>query len=201
MQLERISWGSKDLQLVACATALLVAFTAGCGSDGEGASANRSTELEQQLERLREVAITYQDVNAATAAGYVPLSECTEAPGMGGMGMHYGNPSKIMAPADPADPPILLYVPDSGALRLAGVEFLVPLVVDGAPYMGSEQSPPPQGFTPATPPEIFQGHAFDGPMPGHDETMPWHYDQHVWLFEENPSGMFAAWNPKVSCAQ
>jgi hypothetical protein len=36
-------------------------------------------------------------------------------------------------------------------------------------------------------------------MPGHNPSMPWHYDQHVWLFETNPSGLFAPFNPALSC--
>jgi hypothetical protein len=26
-----------------------------------------------------------------------------------------------------------------------------------------------------------------------------HYDLHVWIWRENPSGTFAQWNPKVEC--
>jgi hypothetical protein len=26
-----------------------------------------------------------------------------------------------------------------------------------------------------------------------------HYDRHVWLFRENPNGVFAQFNPNVSC--
>jgi hypothetical protein len=29
--------------------------------------------------------------------------------------------------------------------------------------------------------------------------MPVHYDLHVWLFDSNPAGVFAAWNPSVDC--
>jgi hypothetical protein len=36
-------------------------------------------------------------------------------------------------------------------------------------------------------------------MPGHNPTMPVHYDVHVWLFQENPSGFFAPFNPNLSC--
>jgi hypothetical protein len=41
--------------------------------------------------------------------------------------------------------------------------------------------------------------AFDGPMAGHSPTMPTHYDLHVWVHRRNPSGMFASYNPHVSC--
>jgi len=35
-------------------------------------------------------------------------------------------------------------------------------------------------------------------MPGHD-AMPVHYDLHVWVAERNPSGLFAPFNPTLSC--
>ena len=40
---------------------------------------------------------------------------------------------------------------------------------------------------------------FDGPMFGHEPGMPVHYDLHVWLYRHNPAGLFAMWNPRVSC--
>jgi hypothetical protein len=43
------------------------------------------------------------------------------------------------------------------------------------------------------------GRPFDGPMTGHDPGMPVHYDLHVWLYDSNPAGVFAPWNPSVSC--
>jgi hypothetical protein len=26
-----------------------------------------------------------------------------------------------------------------------------------------------------------------------------HYDRHVWVFRDNPNGVFAQYNPKVTC--
>jgi hypothetical protein len=185
------------------AIAALSAFALACGSDDDSndGSNGQNDPVEQQLDTLRGAAQMYQNVEAATGAGYVPISECVAEPTMGGMGIHYGHPAKMMAPPDPADPQILLYAPDGAGLRLVAVEFFVPVMVNGAPHMGDEATPPPQGFEPAVPPELFQGHPFDGPMPGHEEEMPWHYDQHLWLFEENPSGMFAAFNSNISCPE
>ncbi|HUG65708.1 MAG TPA: hypothetical protein VMK83_10860 [Gaiellaceae bacterium] len=48
-------------------------------------------------------------------------------------------------------------------------------------------------------PSLF-GRAFDGPMPGHNPFMPVHYDLHVWVAEHNPSGVFALFNPALSCS-
>ena len=39
-------------------------------------------------------------------------------------------------------------------------------------------------------------------MAGHQPLMPAelkHYDLHVWLFKDNPKGVFSAVNPAVSC--
>ena len=47
-------------------------------------------------------------------------------------------------------------------------------------------------------PSLF-GRAFEGPMPGHGPVMPVHYDMHAWVAEENPSGLFALFNPALSC--
>ena len=29
--------------------------------------------------------------------------------------------------------------------------------------------------------------------------MPWHVDLHVWTHVANPAGVFASWNPNVTC--
>lgn len=39
--------------------------------------------------------------------------------------------------------------------------------------------------------------AFLGSVPG--STPAEHYELHVWLWRNNPLGMFAPYNPKVSC--
>ncbi len=43
------------------------------------------------------------------------------------------------------------------------------------------------------------GHTFQGPMPGHEPGMPWHYDLHVWVWSKNPSGDFAQFNSSLAC--
>ena len=50
-------------------------------------------------------------------------------------------------------------------------------------------------------PRLF-GQPFKGPMEGHEPLLPkklHHYDFHVWLFEENPAGLFNGTNPNVKC--
>jgi len=103
------------------------------------------------------------------------------------MGFHYVDFSRIGDPAiDPLHPEVLLYAPGpSGRVQLVGVEYLK---IDADGSLLTDDDRPHLGDV-----------AFNGPMPGHTDQMPVHYDLHVWLYEENPNGMFAPWNPRVSC--
>jgi hypothetical protein len=50
-------------------------------------------------------------------------------------------------------------------------------------------------------PQIF-GRTLDGPMDGHPPIMPAslrHWDLHVWLWKENPAGVFSPTNPAMRC--
>ncbi len=101
------------------------------------------------------------------------------------MGIHFLNPALITPTPDPMHPQILLYEPVDGTMKLVGAEWFVP-VSTGA----------------KKPPELF-GHKFWGPMEGHFPLMPdtlVHYDLHVWLFKDNPEGLFAPTNPAVKCS-
>ena len=50
----------------------------------------------------------------------------------------------------------------------------------------------------ATPPSLF-GQAFDLTLAGNRYGLPDFYSLHAWLWDPNPSGMFAEWNPRVTC--
>lgn len=45
-------------------------------------------------------------------------------------------------------------------------------------------------------PSLF-GRSFDGPVESRTGRLPRHYYLHVWLFRENPDGLFARYNPAV----
>ena len=102
------------------------------------------------------------------------------------MGIHAINPALMADPAiDPRRPEMLLYIPDKhGKLRLVGVEY----------WKRADQ------VTAGDPPSLF-GVTFEGPMPGHGPpgAMPVHYDLHVWLWADNPLGLFAQFNPNLAC--
>ena len=146
----------------------------------------RSPEaVRRQLETVERVTDRFESVDAATARGYVQGSPCESSP-QGGMGFHYINPAAIRDPKlDPLKPEVLLYEQRTGGLQLIGVEYM---------KVDSDQGLTTDGDRP-----MLFGRAFDGPMLGHSPGMPIHYDLHVWLQKRNPSGMFAQWNPEVSC--
>ncbi len=140
------------------------------------------------LAALKKSLSPYQDVDRALADGFVPVSPCTES-SEGGMGFHYLNPARAMAPVDPAEPAILLYAPtmdgDPDGRRLVGAEWFQ---ADADQQLATDEDRP-----------SLWGRPFEGPMPGHDPGMPVHYDLHVWLYDSNPAGVFASWNPSVTC--
>ena len=179
---------------------------------GTGALAHPHS-AEPTLDQVRAATAKYQDVKAAIADGYVrdPMDECVTAasigypPASGAMGIHYARDDLlgITGPPNPRvtgtgtytdfnKPAILLYEPQpDGSLKLVAVENLVfekawnashksPPTFQGVPYNRMADNP-------ATP--VDEGHMF----------MP-HFDRHVWLYRDNPNGMFAQFNPNVSCA-
>jgi hypothetical protein len=143
----------------------------------------------------------YHSVTQASKAGYSMAGEpCVSAP-PGTMGIHAVNFALAGdLDIDAARPEILLYLPTGdGDLELIGVEYFAAALANSAagpiPWFGAE--PPAAGwFNPA--PSVL-GQTFDGPMPGHNPNMPWHYDLHAWLYEDNPAGTFAMFNPALSC--
>ncbi|MFF9211450.1 MULTISPECIES: hypothetical protein [unclassified Streptomyces] len=142
-------------------------------------SAEPGPALQGQLARTYEATAKYGYLPNALADGYE--AHLCLARDQGGMGYHYFNPS-LFGSLDPAKPAGLLYEDDGrGGRRLVGVEWVVPT----ADAQGKR-------------PQIF-GQDFQGPMAGHYPGMPRHYDLHAWLYKPNRNGLFAQWNPDVSC--
>ena len=142
----------------------------------------------RDLARVRQATEKYHDVKVALADGFIRTPACVASPD-GGMGIHFINPARLMDPAENIlEPEILLYVEKDGELKLVGVEYFYGI---GAP---DTHIPDP---APAAP-TLF-GRPFDGPMDAHEPGQPPHYDLHVWVWQANPSGMFAPFNPNVKC--
>lgn len=161
--------------------AVVLAFTLAACSD----SATEPTP--DDIELMRSATEAYHDVQAALDAGFVPLSECVAGPD-GGMGFHYGMPSRLQdAVIEASEPEVLLYAPDgNGGLELVGVEFMM----HQDAWTGAGNTTPP----------TIAGQTFAAPNPNHpDEMIRPFYTLHVWVWEENPRGMFAPFNPSVTC--
>ena len=104
------------------------------------------------------------------------------------MGYHYVNPVNAQdLVIDASRPEALLYEPTGdGGVRLVGAEFLV----HGDGWDAANQGSPP----------TFAGVEFDPPTDRTAAAPPGpFYTLHVWLWKDNPSGMFAPFNPRVSC--
>ncbi len=172
-----------------------------------------ATAQEPTLEQVRAQTERFQDVNVALAEGYIrdPGNICDTAEMMGrpaalgAMGIHYFRPDMlgITAPPNPRvdgtgthtdfnRPAILIYEPQAdGSVRLVAVENLV----FARAWHAAGNSAPPS----------FQGVPWDSmsddPATRIDEAHNFepHYDRHVWLYRDNPNGMFAQFNPNVSC--
>ncbi|MDX2260116.1 MAG: hypothetical protein SFU84_00285 [Gemmatimonadales bacterium] len=162
-------------------------------------------EAAKALAAMRNATAAFHDVDAAIAAGYADPSgiPCAASPA-GTMGVHAARGSAIDGVVVPNEPEVLLYLPKKGGgFKLVGVEYLVPAMVrnttTNAVTPWFSQDPWGAGYTLVTPPPSVFGQTFEGPMPGHEPGMPWHYDKHVWVWETNPSGMFSQWNPSISC--
>jgi hypothetical protein len=169
-------------------------------------TADATFPVAPELAAVRRATAQFHDISTAYAAGYTTQFEpCVENPGIGVMGVHARNESRMGDQRlDPLLPELLLYLPKpTGGYRLTGVEYFQIVLLrnpdtnEVAPWISPDPWPP--NFEVVTPtPQLF-GKTFDGPMPGHIPTMPWHWDLHVWIWAHNPNGMFAEWNPSLQC--
>jgi hypothetical protein len=176
------------ITLAALATA--VAMSNACGREPTVAADTRAGALaasqaglgasvNQQLASLRQATAAYHDFDQAVAAGWsAQITPCMADPTAGGMGLHYGNVALIDGSVQVNEPELLLYEPEqNGRLRLVAVEYIIPYAFHARD---------------AEPPTLF-GQEFAR----NDVFQLW--GLHAWVWKENPSGMFAAWNPTVTC--
>lgn len=135
-------------------------------------------DVNQQLAALRKVTARFHDLDQAISAGWNnQLTGCLTLEGAGGQGFHYSNPPLIDGSVSLLEPELLLYEPrGNGTLHLLGVEYIVPI----------------SAWTGAAPPSLY-GETF------HRNEALGLWVLHVWIWKPNPSGMFADWNPQVSC--
>lgn len=152
--------------------------------EAAGAPASAGTG---QLAELRKVTARFHNMETAVAAGYeTQITPCWTHHSAGAMGYHYGNTSLLNAQVDLLEPEVVMYEPQPGGhMRLVGMEYIVPLAA--WEEAGHDLDDP------ADVPELlgqkYTRHSF----------LPI-FKLHIWLWRQNPAGVFADWNPNVTCA-
>jgi hypothetical protein len=128
---------------------------------------------------IRAATAQFHSVVRANAAGYHdPGLPCFDKPGVGGggMGLHLINFSLANGTLIPTKPQSLVYEVDGDELNLVALEYLVP-------YGG-------------TAPVLF-GQTFHQAHLPTGEALPF-WALHLWIWRDNPNGMFADYNPEVA---
>ena len=194
---------NRRLSLFLLAAAAVPALGA-CGREPE-------RPAEPTLAEVKAAAERYRDVRNAIADGYTTDNKCVTAEMLGfaaingDMGLHYVRRDLLGLPAKPgtgrvrgtgtytdfSKPAMLVYEPQAdGSLELVAVENLV-----FASEWHRTREKPPQ----------FRGVNYlllkDDPTTKLDEAHNFepHYELHLWVFRDNPKGMFAPFNPTVTC--
>lgn len=139
------------------------------------------------VETVRKETTRYKDVKAAEAAGYGLFHGCVSGPQEGAMGIHYVNGDLVGdGLVNAAQPEALMYELRNGRLQIVGVEYVVL-----AEAWEAEHDEPP----------MLLGQVFNYVSAPNRYRIPAFYELHVWAWKHNPSGMFADWNPWVSCQE
>lgn len=158
-----------------------------------GASAHGHERFHGQLRDANRATERFKDVNVAIAEGYgqppapAPLHECISSfDDTGAMGYHFINGSLLDGKVDPRKPEALVYAPQAdGSLKLVALEY----VVFQADWNAKHHKKMPKLFH-----EMFM----ETDAPNRYE-IPAFFSLHVWMYEDNPAGLFAPFNRNVSC--
>jgi hypothetical protein len=136
-------------------------------------------------EMVRQVTAQFKDVRKAD--GYALLHGCVSEPQEGAMGIHFANGGLVGdGKLDVQHPEALLYEPKDGKLQLVGVEYIV--IADD--WNAHNKTPP-----------VLMGQLFNYSGAPNRFGIPAFYELHVWAWKSNSDGMFADWNPRVSCEE
>lgn len=137
------------------------------------------------LDQIRRATELFKQVDTARAEGYQPQFGCLINPAVGAMGIHYINGDIFSDPTiDPLRPEAVTYEPQpDGTFQAVGLEYFV---LQDAWREAGNTSPP-----------TLLGQEFM-PVTGFFDVPPF-YALHIWLWRENPKGMFASYNPAVTC--
>ena len=143
-------------------------------SDGPATMGQR-----QAAARVLAATARFADIAVAKAEGYSVQhpAGCAASPD-GGQGFHWLNESLVDGKTELLKPELVMYEPQAdGSMELVGVDYIIPFAQWKAPQ-----------------PPVLLGREFMRNEP----LGVWAL--HIWAPRDNPSGLFAPWNPTVSCA-
>ena len=162
-----------------------MALAAGALSFVASAQENPAVISSKLVQIVRSATDQYQDISAATAAGYGPFLGCVTGSDHGAMGIHYVNPALLNGTRDATHPQALIYEPSNGQMSLVGVEF----ILDSATWLKNNANPP-----------VLEGQTFQFVDSPNRFNIPSFFELHVWAWRSNPKGSFMDWNDNVTCA-
>ncbi|MEJ7812213.1 MAG: hypothetical protein WKG32_17500 [Gemmatimonadaceae bacterium] len=163
--------------LLFAAAAIILAAACDSPSEHEHGDGEPTAAQRQGVSQVQASLAHYQNLASAQAAGYTAQfpAGCAES-AEGAQGFHYLNEGLVDTTVELLRPELVMYEPRAdGSLQLIGVDYVVPL-------QASEQPPTLLGM----------------PFMRNEPLGVWAL--HIWAWRQNPRGMFAAWNPAVSCA-
>ena len=175
----------RTMRHIRTALAGAVVFLAAASAASAQSPAPATDRSWTQLDDLRVATAKYHDLSVTLAAGFTPFSTtggttptCFDHPGQGGMGVHYVH--DIDGTVDAMDPEAMVYeVVDPSHLRLVAVEYIVPasFVEDASGKVVNLPHVLGQDF--------------------HKNTDLGVYVLHAWVWEDNPAGVYADFNPNA----
>ena len=162
----------------ACQDAPATEQTAAAEMDHGATEVAAASGEQADLAALRQLTAGYVDIAAARAAGYTDqITPCWFHRTEGGQGYHFGRSALIDGTVSLMEPELVMYEPMAdGSMQFLAIEYIVP-------FAAWQQSQPP----------ALLGRDF---MRNEQLEL---YVLHVWLGKENPAGLYASWNPNVSC--
>ena len=164
--------------LAACAPSDETADEAAEPAAEEQPANGLSAETNAEVERVRQATARFASIDTARAAGYTqqyPEGCAQSADGV--QGYHWMNPDLVDAQVDPMQPELVMYEPQQdGSMRLIGVDYVIPF----------------DQWTDSVPPTLLGQN-----MLRNEPLSVWAI--HIWTERDNPSGVFAPWNPNASC--
>jgi hypothetical protein len=137
---------------------------------------------ERAVAVMRRATARYHDLNVAVGEGFVFLHGCENRPDEGPVGTVYVHPGRLMdGRLDLELPEALVYEPARGP--------------DGRPKLVAVEFAIPYSLWPSQEPPRLLGATFQP----EDEFGV--FGLHAWIWRQNPEGLFAESNPRVSCGE